>query len=276
VGGRVSFPNFRKLVRGAVASAGCTFLAFAPGPRLAGAVQAPAPATASGPQEISVYAAASLADVLTEIGKTWQSSSGHRPVFNFGASSDLARQILAGAPADVFFSADAAQMGLAIRQGLVRAGDRTDLLSNTLVVIVPKESAARVAAAQDLASFGKIALADPEAVPAGVYARAWLEAKGVWSALEDRVVPTLHVRAALAAVESGNVDAGIVYKTDAARSTRARIALEVKPDEGPKIVYPLAPLAAAKPAASSFVAYLQTPAAREVFVRHGFLVLGDR
>jgi molybdate transport system substrate-binding protein len=223
-------------------------------------------------QEIFVFAAASLADVLTEIGKAWEASSGNRPVFNFGASSDLARQVMAGAPADAFLSADTAQMGLLVKQGMVRAGSASDLLSNTLVVIVPASSQARVGAARDLVAFARIALADPQAVPAGVYARGWLEAEGVWSALAERVVPTLHVRAALAAVESGNVDAGIVYKTDAARSSRAKIALEVTGERAPKIVYPVAPLAAAKPAAASFVAYLKSPAAREVFVRHGFRV----
>ena len=231
---------------------------------------------ASPREEIGVFAAASLADVLTEIGKAWEAASGHHPVFNFGGSSDLARQILAGAPADVFFSADTVQMGLVVRQGLARAADSSDLLSNTLVVIVPASSMARVAAARDLSGFAKIALADPEAVPAGVYARSWLEAEGVWSALAERVIPMLHVRAALAAVESGNVDAGIVYKTDAARSSRARIALEVSPERGPKIRYPVAPLAGSKPAAASFVAYLKSAAARAVFVRHGFLVLGGQ
>jgi molybdate transport system substrate-binding protein len=243
------------------------------GPHAASARQ---PATASPREEIGVFAAASLADVLTEIGRAWEAASGHHPVFNFGGSSDLARQILAGAPADVFFSADTVQMGLVVRQGLARAADSGDLLSNTLVVIVPASSAARVAAARDLTGFAKIALADPEAVPAGVYTRSWLEAEGVWSALAERIVPMLHVRAALAAVESGNVDAGIVYKTDAARSSRARIALEVSPERGPRIRYPVAPLAGSKPAAASFVAYLKSAAARAVFVRHGFLVLGGQ
>jgi molybdate transport system substrate-binding protein len=243
----------------------------------AGSSQAPpSPSASPGRAETFVFAAASLADVLTEIGKRWEAASGSRPVFNFGASSDLARQAMAGAPADVFFSADTAQMGLLIRQGLVHSGDSVDLLSNTLVVIVPDSSKAKVTGAADLAAFARIALADPEAVPAGVYARSWLETEGLWGTLADRVVPTLHVRAALAAVESGNADAGVVYKTDAIRSTRARIALEVAPERGPAIRYPVAPLAGARPSAASFVAYLKSPAAREVFVRHGFLVRGGQ
>ena len=229
----------------------------------------------AGREEVSVFAAASLADALAEIGTAWQAASGNHPVFNFGASSDLARQIRAGAPADVFFSADAAQMDALERQGLVRAADRSDLLSNTLVVVVPSTSAARIAVPRDLAAVATIALADPEAVPAGVYARTWLEGLGLWDELRPRVVPTLHVRAALAAVESGNVEAAVVYRTDAARSQRARIVFEVPQSQGPPIRYPVAPLAtSASRAAGAFVRYLRSPAAREVFVRHGFLVLG--
>lgn len=239
------------------------------------------PAAASGTEpsasheQVTVFAAASLADALGEIGSAWEAASGHHPVFNFGASSDLARQIRAGAPADVFFSADTAQMDALERLGLVRASERHDLLSNTLVVIVPATSAMRVASPRDLAGFATIAIADPQAVPAGVYARAWLEGIGLWAALAPRVVPTLHVRAALAAVESGNAEAGIVYRTDTARSTRARIAFEVAAAEGPPIRYPVATLATASGrAAAAFVAYLRSPAARAVFARHGFQLLG--
>ena len=231
---------------------------------------------AAEPEPVCVFAAASLADALAEIGAAWESAAGNHPVFNFGASSDLARQIRAGAPADVFFSADTAQMDSLERQGLVRVDERHDLLSNTLVVIVPEASTARVASPRDLAGFGSIAIADPQAVPAGVYARSWLHSLGLWDLLAPRVVPTLHVRAALAAVESGNAEAGIVYRTDAARSTRARIAFEVAASEGPPIRYAVAPLAASPRAARAFVAYLRSPAAREIFVRHGFRVPGGQ
>jgi molybdate transport system substrate-binding protein len=231
-----------------------------------------------GEQELGVFAAASLADALSEIGAAWSASSGRRPVFNFGASSDLARQIRAGAPADVFFSADEAQMDALEREGLVRKAKRVDLLSNTLVVVVPARSTAQLKAPAELERFASLALADPQAVPAGVYARAWLERLGLWSALSPRVVPALHVRAALAAVESENVEAGIVYRTDALRSRRVRIALEVARAEGPAIVYPVAAIDSSRSAsaAGAFVAYLQGPEARAVFARHGFVVLGGR
>lgn len=244
---------------------------------LAGADAPLAASQANAREELSVFAAISLADALTEVGTSWDASSGNRTRFNFGASSDLARQIQAGAPADVFFSADSAQMDRLERQGLVRASERRDLLSNTLVVIVPSDSTATVAAARDLLRLRSIALADPQAVPAGVYARAWLEGLGLWTALAPRVVPTLHVRAALAAVESGNVEAGVVYRTDAARSQRVRTAFEVPRAEGPAIRYPVAPLTrSGRTAAVAFVAYLASPAAGAVFARHGFVVLGGR
>ena len=169
------------------ASAGALALCAASASRALGA--------RAGPEEISVFAAASLADALTEVGRTWEKASGYRAVFNFGASSDLSRQIRSGAPADVFFSADSTQMDALEREGLVRATDRQDLLSNTLVVIVPAASSATVAGPRDLAAFKTIAVADPQAVPAGVYARRWLEGLGLWTELAPRVVPTLHVRA---------------------------------------------------------------------------------
>lgn len=244
---------------------------------LAGSGATPAASQAPRGEELSVFAAISLADALTEIGKAWDAGSGNHTVFNFGASSDLARQIQAGAPADVFFSADSAQMDALERQGLVRAADRRDLLGNTLVVIVPVDSTAAVAAPRDLLRLASIALADPQAVPAGVYARSWLEGLGLWPGLAARVVPMLHVRAALAAVESANVEAGIVYRTDALGSRRVRVALEVPREQGPRIRYPVAPLARSRTrVASAFVDYLASPLAREVFARHGFLVLGGQ
>lgn len=240
-------------------------------PALLAAALLAAPAAA---EEILVFAAASLTDACREVARGFESASGHRVAFNFGASSDLARQIRAGAPADVFFSADLARMDELEQAGLVRAADRVNLLSNTLVIVVPAGSAAVVRGPSDLAGLRRLAVANPEAVPAGIYARTWLASLGQWEGLKDRVVPTLDVRAALAAVEAENAEAGIVYRTDAALSKRVRVAFEVPPGEGPKITYPLAPLAATKrPAARAFAAYLRSPASLAVFRRHGFVVL---
>ena len=211
-------------------------------------------------EEISVFAAASLTDVLKEVAGSWEKATGHKVMFNLGASSDLARQIKAGAPADLFFSADKAQMDGLEREGLVRAADRVDLLSNTLVVVVPIDSGARVTQPADLVALKILALADPQAVPAGIYAKTWLESRGLWSRLEKQVVPALNVRAALSAVESANADAGIVYRTDAAVSKRVKIAFEVPRAEGPAIVYPLATLAtSSKPAAAAFASTSSRP-----------------
>jgi len=223
--------------------------------------------------EITVFAAASLADALSEIGKSFGSATGHHVVFNFGASSDLARQIRAGAPADVFFSADEAQMDNVTRAGAVRAADRVDLLSNTLVVVVPARTPRRLRAPSEIANFERLALADPQAVPAGVYARKYLEQVGVWSRLADRVVPTLNVRGALAAVESENVPAAIVYRTDAATSSRVAVAFEVPRAAGPAIVYVMAPLAQASAAARLFADELASTRAARIYQKFGFIVL---
>jgi len=225
-------------------------------------------------EEVSLYAAASLTEALQEVARGFEASTGHKVIFNLGGSNDLARQIKAGAPADLFFSADKVQMDGLEQAGLVRAGDRVDLLSNILVVVVPAPSTTRLNGPDDLRALKRLALADPEAVPAGVYARTWLESAGLWDALKDKVIPALNVRAALSVVESEHADAGIVYRTDAAISKRVNIAFEVPREQGPTIVYPLAPLAgSAKPATAALAVYLRSAAAREVYARHGFVVL---
>ena len=233
-----------------------------------------APAAA---EEVAVYAAASLTECLKELAQGFEKSTGHRVVFNLGGSNDLARQIKAGAPADVFFSADKAQMDGLEAAGLVRGQDRVDVLSNVLVAVVPSASRARLDGPRDLRTVRHLALADPQAVPAGVYARTWLESIGLWDKLKDKVVPTLNVRAALSAVESESADAGIVYRTDAGTSKRVKVAFEVPRGQGPTIVYPLAPIAGSKkPATTALVRHLTSAAAREVYGRYGFVVLGGK
>lgn len=236
------------------------------------AFRAPVPA-----EEVTVFAAASLTDALKEVAQGFEASTGHKVVFNLGASNDLARQIKAGAQADVFFSADKAQMDGLEQAGFVNAMDRVDVLSNVLVVVVPVASTARLSGPDDLPSVKRLALADPQAVPAGVYARTWLESAGLWERLKGKVVPTLNVRAALSAVESENADAGIVYRTDAAISKRVRVAFEVPRELGPAIVYPLAPIAASKSAGTvDLVRHLLSAPAREIYARHGFVVLAGK
>lgn len=230
--------------------------------------------------ELSVFAAASLTDALEEIAASYEKSTGTRIVLNLGASSTLARQIQEGAPADLFLSADEDKMSRLEKQGLLLAGTRRSVLSNTLVVVVPADSGRKIARISDLAapSIRAIALAEPQSVPAGIYAKEYLRKQGLWTKVIDRIVPTENVRAALAAVESGNVDAGIVYRTDAGISRKVRMAYEVPRAEGPAISYPFAVLAESgrREAARKFLAYLESPAALGVFRKFGFLILRAR
>ena len=222
-------------------------------------------------EEILVFAAASLTESLQEIGRSFERGTWNRVRFAFGASSDLARQIRAGAPADVFFSADMAHMDELERVGRVRREDRREFLGNSLVVIVPAGSSLRIREPRDLLALGRIVLADPEAVPAGVYAKKWLQAEGLWDGLRSRVVPTLDVRAALAAVETEAAPAGIVYKTDARMSKRVRMIYEAagKAD----IVYSVARVSdSRKRAAADFVRLVESREAAGVFTRYGFVV----
>jgi molybdate transport system substrate-binding protein len=228
-------------------------------------------------EEVVVFAAASLTDVLEEIGHDFEGASSHHVVFAFGSSGDLARQIWMGARADVFFSADIKRMDELERAGLVRAGDRVNVLSNVLVVVVPASSTSSLRTPKDLLRLPRMAVADPEVVPAGFYARSYFEKIGLWAALRPKVVPSLDVRAALAAVASGSIPAGVVYRTDARGVNAVRVAFEVPPEEGPAIVYPLAPLAAsAKLATREFVRFLLLPSTRAIYEKHGFLVLARK
>lgn len=225
--------------------------------------------------ELNVFAAASLSDALKEIAKTYEPASGDKLHYNFAASSALARQIKEGAPADVFFSADEAKMDDLAKGNLITADTRVSLLSNTLVIVVNADRGAVIATPGDLAnaSIGKIALAEPESVPAGIYAREYLQKIDLWKKVSRKVVPTENVRACLSAVEAGNADAGIVYKTDALISKKVKIAYEVTVAEGPRISYPLAVVKDSKnaEAARKFAAHAASPEARAVFVKYGFL-----
>jgi molybdate transport system substrate-binding protein len=225
--------------------------------------------------DLQVFAAASLTDALKEIAQDYEKATGDKLVLNLGASSTLARQIQEGAPADLFLSADEAKMDGLEKRKLLLPGTRRSVLSNTLVVVVPVDSSLKISGPADLVSVRALALAEPQTVPAGIYAKEYLKSKGLWSKVIDKVVPTENVRAALAAVESGNVDAGIVYKTDAGISKKVRIAYEVPKAESPNISYPFAVLADSehKEAARKLLDYLHSPPALEVFRRYGFLIV---
>ena len=222
--------------------------------------------------ELTILAAASLTDALKEIGSNYEKQSGDKLVYNFAASSVLARQIQEGAPADVFISADEAKMDSVASD--LATGTRKSILSNTLAVVVFSESKIEIHEIEDLTrpEIERIALAEPQSVPAGIYAKQYLKKVGLWKKVIDKVIPTENVRAALAAVEYGNVEVGMVYKTDVLISKKVRMALEVPAEEGPRISYPIAALKSSRQPEETlaFIAYVQSPSASEVFKRYGF------
>jgi molybdate transport system substrate-binding protein len=243
------------------------------------AVDRAAPRPGEAP-EIVIYAAASLRDALQAMAPACEKASGVRLVFNFGASNDLARQIVAADKADIFFSADESWMDKVSAEGLVDTESRRTLLSNRLVVVAASDVSYSVASASELARAPArlISLANPEAVPAGKYAKAWLEQQGQWDAVRARVLPGVDVRAALAAVESGAADLGIVYATDAALSGKVRVLYTVPEGEGPLIGYPIAAMRNRPLLEKSraVVSWMSGGEAREVFERFGFVFLGSR
>lgn len=227
--------------------------------------------------EIFVSAAASLTDVLKEVSSAYQTRSKHTVKFNFGPSSGLARQIDEGAPADIFFSADLPQMDKLDQSGRLEPGTRKNLLSNQLVIIVPAHSKLAISSPTDLlrSNVKRIALAEPSSVPVGVYSSQYLMEQGLWDRVRSKIVPVQDVRATLASVESGNVDAGFVYRTDTTGSKKIKIVYQVPFEQGPKITYPIAVVKASKrkEAARDFINYLQRPSAKDTFKKYGFVVL---
>jgi molybdate transport system substrate-binding protein len=247
---------------------------------LLAALIVPAHATQPTAAPLLVSAATSLTDVLEEIAKAYAASGGGPVRFNFAGSNVLARQIVNGAPADVFISADEAQMDVVQKAGSIDAGSRIDLVSNRLVVAAPADRAAfvRTRFADAPPEIRRLALGDPEAVPAGVYARRYLESKGLWKLYESRIVPSANVRAALVAVENGAADAAIVYVTDMSIARTATIAFEVSPDQGPRIVYPAAVSTRSSNAheAKRFLAFAASREAAEIFRRYKFQPVSAR
>jgi molybdate transport system substrate-binding protein len=194
--------------------------------------------------------------------------------FNFGASNVLARQIVNGAPVDLFISADEAQMEVVAAARMVKDGSRVDLLRNQLAVVVPSDRPRTFKSIREIAdpAYKRIAIGDPQAVPAGVYAKQYLEKAGLWEAIQSRIVPAGSVRAALSAVESGAADAAVVYRTDAQVALKASLAWTVPAAEGPRIVYPAAIMkaTAASEAAQHFMDFLLGDTAARIFERFGF------
>jgi molybdate transport system substrate-binding protein len=243
---------------------------------------APIVISAAGPvdggmaERITVSAAISLTGALEEAAQAYGAAGGGEIVFNFAASNVLARQIVNGAPVDMFISADDAQMDVVERAGLIASGTRMPLLANQLAIVTTTSNAS-ISSAQSLtaATVRRIAVGDPEAVPAGVYARQYLERIGLWQTLRSKLVPSNSVRAALAAVENGAADAAFVYATDARTTRDVRVVAVISGPDAPRIIYPVCILRSARHAAAAkrFAAYLRSSAGAAIFARQGFTPL---
>ncbi len=235
-----------------------------------------APAAIAQERGPVVLAAASLQESLTEAANVWAAMGHAKPVLSFAASSALARQIIAGAPADLFLSADEQWMDAVASAGMLRPGTRTTLLGNRLVLIAPASSKVRLAPARGFAlakalGTGRLALADPDAVPAGKYAKAALIVLGVWTGVAAKTAPAENVRAAMALVERGVAPLGIVYATDARASKAVRVVGIFPASSHPPIRYPVALLKTSRSGgAADFRAFLLSKQGRAIFARHGF------
>lgn len=217
---------------------------------------------------VTVFAASSLKTALDEIAETYEAATGQEVALSFAGSSVLARQIQLGAPADIFVSANEAWMDVLADDGTIRAESRVDIVGNRLVLVGPGAvEPGDIAAA--LAE-GRVAMALVDAVPAGIYGKAALEALGLWATVATRVVQADNVRAALAFVALGEVPLGIVYATDAAVEPRVSVIATFPADTHPPIRYPAALTADARAEASDFLAYLTGVEARAIFDRLGF------
>ena len=225
---------------------------------------------------LTVFAAASLKESLDEVAAAFKAATSHNVTVSYGGSNALARHISNGAPADVFVSADADWMDYADKRGVLVPGSRRNLLANDLVLVAPAASAAQVKLAPGvrlapLLGQGRIAIANPDAVPAGKYAKAALMSLGAWEDVKDRIAATGNVRAALALVARGEAPLGVVYRTDALAEKGVRIVDTFPAGSHPPIVYPMAQVQRmSPPAAFDFADYLASPAALAIFQRHGF------
>jgi len=241
-------------------------------------VSAPAAAEDSARKELLVFAAASLTNVLAELTPAWEESSGVSVKLSFAASSVLARQIEAGGAADVFVSADQEWMDYLANRGLIDARTRRDLAGNRLVLVAPAGSriSLDIRPGFELAATlagGRLAIGDPEIVPAGRYARAALTTLGVWGSVSHRLVRAENVRAAMTYVARGEAPLGIVYATDAQIEKKIRVVDTFPDNSHAPITYPAAATAIAGPTAASYLASLASGQAARIWKKYGFVEL---
>ncbi len=238
----------------------------------------PSSAAQTDEPTIIVFAAASLTNALQEVGDSFTKDSSISVKFSFAASSTLARQIESGAPADVFFSADLEWMDYLQTRKLIQVTTRHDVLANQLVLVAPVTSKITLRIAPNfplLAALGagRLAIGDPDGVPAGRYAHEALEKLGVWNSVADHLARADSVRSALTLVDRGETPLAIVYRTDALIDKNVRV-VDVFPDDTHlPIRYPIALVSGAKADAGKFLSYVRSPAADIVFKRYGFTSL---
>lgn len=224
-----------------------------------------APAEETGPV---VLAASSLTEAIEAAADAWEAQGHLRPVLSFAGSASLARQVEQGAPADVVITADAQWMDWLAQHALVATATRRDIASNSLV-FVRRDLHAGLPTEAGWQS-RRIAMADPDSVPAGRYARSALEHAGAWERVEAMIVPTENVRQALALVERGEADLGVVYATDA-RTVPGLVTDALPLPEGVEVFYPAARLASSTSAdADAFLDFLSTPDGAAILCEHGF------
>jgi len=229
--------------------------------------------SAAQAQSLTIFAAASLKNALDEV----MANFSQKVTISYGASSALAKQIESGAPADFFISADLDWMDYVEKKGLLAPGTRKELLGNRLVLIAPAKQPVKLQPRPgfDISSVlknGRIALAEPNSVPAGKYAKAAFEKLGVWDQVAGRVASADNVRAALLLVARGEAPLGVVYQTDANAEANVMVAGVFPADSHPPIVYPVAALKGGKPGATQFLELLAQPKSRAIFEKHGFTV----
>ena len=228
---------------------------------------------------ITVFAAASMKNALDEIDAAYTARTGVKITVSYGPSSGLAKQIEQGAPADVFISADTDWMDYAIAKKNINEPTRMNLLGNSIVLIAPKDSKVEnvsIGQGFDLAKLagdGKIATGDVKSVPVGKYAKAALEKLGAWQAAEAKFAMADNVRAALLLVARSEAALGIVYSTDARVEPGVKIVGTFPADSHPAIIYPVAATTTAKPATSSYLAFLRSTAAKNILEKYGFKFL---
>jgi molybdate transport system substrate-binding protein len=230
------------------------------------------------PVELNVSAAASLTDALTAINNLYMQENDYVTIVtNFASSGTLQKQIEQGAPADVFFSAGAKQMQALQDGGLIISDTRQDLLTNKVVLIVPANSTLQITGFMGLLGddVQQIAIGDPDFVPAGDYAKQVLQLFGIWEQVQSKLILCTDVRQALAYVEGGNVEAGIVFSTDAAISTNVKVVADAPEEVNSKIIYPIAVIKASTnvQAAKDYIAFLLSDEARAIFEQYGFVVV---